>query len=113
MAFDSQRQALSPHTPRTHPHAHTIVHLTHRCGRSHPVPSDRIASHTPHRHGVLDPSDYPNGYRFFKSRAQCARAPALVHNNYAIGQQIKKRRFVKTGLWLVNTSLTLKTLDQE
>ena len=91
---------------------------------------------------MLDPADFPNGNRFFKKRAQarprgataktrslapvhrpcvtalaiiawqCARAPALVHNNYAIGQRTKKRRFIKTQLWLVNSSLTLAQMDQ-
>eukprot|EP00966_Prymnesium_polylepis_P105380 2440306-Prymnesium_polylepis.1 len=53
------------------------------------------------RCGVLSPAVFPNGYRFFKRRERCAREPALVHNNYAIGQRIKLRRFNKTGLWFV------------
>ena len=51
--------------------------------------------------GVLDPAQFPNGFRFFKRKSMCAREPALVHNNYAIGQRIKRRRFNKTGLWFV------------
>ena len=72
-----------------------------------------LSRHQSWQYGVLDPADFPNGYRYFKKRAQCALTPALVHNNYAIGQRIKKRRFVKTGLWLVNKSMTLEQIESD
>jgi hypothetical protein len=32
-------------------------------------------------------------------------AVAVVHNNYVIGHEVKKQRFQKAGLWLVNDEL--------
>lgn len=49
--------------------------------------------------GVLDPAKYPNGFRYFKRRELCASRPVLLHNNYALGQARKVRRFQKLGLW--------------
>jgi hypothetical protein len=52
-------------------------------------------------YGILSPSLFPNGVRFFEKRKQCANNPFIVHNNYIVGLDAKVNRFKKYGLWYV------------
>jgi hypothetical protein len=46
------------------------------------------------------------GNAFFEKYSQNQRDHvAIVHNNYVIGHEVKKRRFQKANLWLVNDKL--------
>lgn len=52
-------------------------------------------------YGILSPSLFPNGKRYFEMREQCAKNPFIVHNNYIVGLDAKVNRFKKYGLWYV------------
>jgi hypothetical protein len=52
-------------------------------------------------YGILSPSLFPNGKRYFEMREQCAKNPFIVHNNHIVGLDAKVNRFKKYGLWYV------------
>lgn len=49
----------------------------------------------------LPPSLFPSGYTYFtlQSHRVQATVPAVVHNNYIVGQALKRARFRRYGLW--------------
>ena len=55
-------------------------------------------------YGILSPSLFPNGARFFGQKKKCAENPFIVHNNYIVGLEAKVKRFKKHGLWYVSDS---------
>jgi len=52
---------------------------------------------------TLDPKAYPNGYRYFNHREKCWDRPILIHNNHIKGLEAKIDRFMKNGLWYLET----------
>lgn len=57
------------------------------------------------RHAELDKMLFPNGGEYFQHfDAKSKDAVVVVHNNYIIGHEAKKKRFQKAGLWKVVAS---------
>ena len=50
---------------------------------------------------VLNPTKYPNGYRFFSSDQIGYDEMVLLHYNWIYGRDAKKKRMIETGLWLL------------
>jgi rhamnogalacturonan II specific xylosyltransferase len=53
------------------------------------------------RHAGLDEVMFPPGRLFFndENKSKVLRESVVVHNNYIIGRENKKRRFEEYGLW--------------
>ncbi|KAL7476372.1 hypothetical protein ACHAW6_002241 [Cyclotella cf. meneghiniana] len=62
------------------------------------------SDYTQPRHGQLSEVEFPPGRLFFdrdKTRMEVREQTVVVHNNYIVGHDSKKKRFEEYGLWLL------------
>ncbi len=50
---------------------------------------------------LLNPADFPNGQLYWSQYYRNKEGPSIVHNNYIVGHDPKKARFVSSGLWFI------------
>jgi hypothetical protein len=70
---------------------------------------NKAIKHINIKYGILDPTKYPNGARYFKSKNVNSEVndiyknytPIILHNNFISGSENKKHRFQNSKMWYI------------
>jgi hypothetical protein len=62
---------------------------------------------------VLSKQQFPSGYAFFNKHIHYRNlhkqsSPVIIHNNFMIGKEMKRRRFARYGLWTYSSPVANK-----